>query len=95
MFLHHVNNIEHNIKEYLCWHRRNPSYTSMILYIKIVTLKNDASNKITNFQSDPFFQEHPHRMKILNFIFYIIAHSTYDQLFPYLKQNPKKCLTTH
>ena len=30
----------------------------MILYIKTVTLKNDASGEITNFQSDLFFKEH-------------------------------------
>ena len=35
MFLHRVNNIEHNKKtKYLYWHGGNLSYTSMILYIK-------------------------------------------------------------
>ena len=47
MFLHHVNNIEHNIKKYLYWHGSNPSYNSMILYIKTDTLKNDASSETT------------------------------------------------
>ena len=42
----------------LYWHGGNLSYISMILDIKTVTLKNDASGKITNFQSDPFFKEH-------------------------------------
>ena len=79
MFLHHVNNIEHNIKKYLYWHASNPSYTSMILYIKTDTLKNDASSETTNFISEvsTFL-----KMKILNFIFLIIDHSTCDQLLP-------------
>ena len=34
-------------------------------------------------------------MKILFFIFYIIDHSVCDQLLPYLKQYPNKCLTTY
>ena len=40
MFLHRGNNIEHDIKaKYLYWHGGNLFYTSMILYIKTVTLK--------------------------------------------------------
>ena len=58
MILHHVNNIEHNIKKYLYLHGANPSNTSMKLYLKTVTLKNDASGEITNFQRDLFFKEH-------------------------------------
>ena len=57
MFLHHVNNIEHNTKKYLYWHGSNPSYTSMILYIKTDTLKNDASSEKTNFTSEEFFNK--------------------------------------
>ena len=30
----------------------------MILYIKTVTLTNDASRKINNFQKDLYFKEH-------------------------------------
>ena len=76
MFLHHI---EHNIKKYLYWHGSNPSYTCMILYIKTDTLKNDASSETTNFISEvsTFL-----KMKILNFIFLIIDHSTCDQLLP-------------
>ena len=79
MFLHHVNNIEHNIKKYLYWHGSNPSYNSMILYIKTDTLKNDASSETANFISEvsTFL-----KMKILNFIFLIIDRSTCDQLLP-------------
>ena len=29
------------------------------------------------------------------FFFYFIFHSVCDELLPYLKQNPKKCLTTN
>ena len=69
MFLHRVINIENDIKKISIWHEGNLSYTSMILYMKIVTLKNYASGKITNFQSDLFlkatwrllFKEHSSR----------------------------------
>ena len=58
MFFHYVNNIEYNVKKYLHWHGENLSYTSIILYIKTVKLKNDASREITNFQRDLFLKEH-------------------------------------
>ena len=38
-FLHCVNNIEHNIKRILCWHKGNLSYTTMILYVKTERMK--------------------------------------------------------
>ena len=67
----------------------------MIPYIKAVTLKTDASSKITNFQRDLFLKSIPFlKMKTLNFVFYIIDDGVCDQLLPYLKLNPKKCLTT-
>ena len=56
MFLHRVNYIEHDIKQNIYnGMEGNLFYTSMILYVKTATLKNDASGKITNFQSDLFF----------------------------------------
>ena len=59
MFLHRVNYIEHDIKQNIYnGMEGNLFYTSMILYVKTATLKNDASGKITNFQSDLFFKEH-------------------------------------
>ena len=58
MFLHCVNYIEHDIKQNIYTDMEVMSYTSMILYIKAVTLNNDASGKITNFHSDLFFKEH-------------------------------------
>ena len=69
VFLHRINNTEHNIKqniypgmEVICLIRpcqyRYFDTSSMILYIKRVTLKNDASNKMTNFQRDLFLKEH-------------------------------------
>ena len=39
MFLHHFNNIEHNIKQNIYWHGGNLSYTSMVLYIKTARMK--------------------------------------------------------
>ena len=45
-------------KTNLYWHGGNIFYTSMVLYIKTVALKNDASGEITNFQNDIFFKEH-------------------------------------
>ena len=57
-------------------------------YEKTVTLKNDAPSEIANFQrKGAIFKRAFMKMKILNFIFYIIDHSTCDQLLPYLKQN--------
>ena len=61
MFLHRVNNTEYDIKQNIYTgmeHGGNLFYTSMILYIKTVILKNDASSELTNFQSDLFFKEH-------------------------------------
>ena len=55
MFLYHVNNIEHNIKEYLYWQRDNPSYSSMTLYIKTVILKNDTFSEITITSKGKYF----------------------------------------
>ena len=54
MFLHRVNNIEHNRGG----NGGNLSDTSMILYIKTVTLKNDASSEIIKFQREIIFKEH-------------------------------------
>ena len=62
----------------LYWHGGNLSYTSMILYIKTVTLKNDVPSKINNFQGDVFLK------KILYFTIYIIDYSVCDKLSPYL-----------
>ena len=56
MFFHYANNADHNIKKDI--YAGNLCYTSIILYIKTVTLKNDASSEITNFQRDLFFKEH-------------------------------------
>ena len=58
MFFHRVNDIEHNIKQNVYTGMYNLSYTSMTLYIKTVTLKNDVSSEITKFQKDIFFKEH-------------------------------------
>ena len=55
MFLHYVNNIEHNIKQNIYTGLEVICYTSMILCIKTVKLKNDAYCEITNFQKDLFF----------------------------------------
>ena len=58
MLLHRVNNIEHGIKQNIYRHGGNLFYAFMILYVKKVTLKNDASGEITNFYGDLFFKEH-------------------------------------
>ena len=55
MFLHHVNNVEHNIKKYLHWQRDNPSYSSMTLYIKTATLKNDTFSEVTISSKGKYF----------------------------------------
>ena len=52
MFLHHVNNIGHNIKKISIG---NLSYSSMILYIKTVTLKNDTFSEITITSKGKYF----------------------------------------
>ena len=58
MFLHRVNNIRQYKVKCLYWHGGDISYTSMIMYIKTGTLKNDASSEIIKFQGDIFFKEH-------------------------------------
>ena len=92
VFLHRINNTEHNIKqniypgmEVICLIRpcqyRYFDTSSMILYIKRVTLKNDASNKMTNFQRDLFLKEHYWRwwisilFSILSIIVFVISYS--------------------
>ena len=59
----------------------------MILYIKTITLKNDASIKMTHFQRDLFFKRAILKMMTIS---YIVGNSVCDLLLPYLKQNPKK-----
>ena len=45
---------------------------SLVLYIKTVTSKNDASSKITNFQKDMYFKEHSWRWR-LSILFSIVS----------------------
>ena len=59
--------------------------TSMILYVKTITLKNDSPSKMTNFQRDLFFKRAFLKMKALNFISYIVDNIVCDLLIPYLK----------
>ena len=60
MFLYHVNDIEHTIKiKYLSCHGGNLSYTSMIVYIKTVSFKNDVFSEIKR----PIFKEHSWRLR--------------------------------
>ena len=58
---------------------------SMILYIKSITLKNDASSEMTNFQRDLFSKRAFLKMRILNFVSYIVDDSVCDHLLIYLK----------
>ena len=60
------------------------------MYIKAITLKNDASREMNNFQRDLFFKRAFLKMETLNFIFYIVENSVCDHLPPCLKKNPKK-----
>ena len=60
------------------------------MYIKAITLKNDASREMNNFQRDLFFKRAFLKMETLNFISYIVENSVCDHLPPCLKKNPKK-----
>ena len=72
MFLHHVNDIGQYKTKYLYWHGVNISYTSIILYIMSIALKNNSSSEIANFQRDLFFKEHSGRCR-LSILFSILS----------------------
>ena len=70
------------------FHKRDTAYKNSYF-------KNDASSEKANFQMDLIFKERSWRRRFSNSFFYIIYHSACDELLPYLKQNPKKCLITN
>ena len=84
MFLHRVNNVQHNIKQDIYTGMEVISL-SLILYIKSITLKSDASSEMTNFQRNLFSKIAFLKMKALIFISYIVDNSVCDYLLIYLK----------